>query len=125
MCFQTRLVIALNESQGETYRKNGLIGFHCPFQITGTRTFSAIRGKTLKYGELKSNNLKRATVTIQINIFLRESSIASLNRSGFIKEAPAGLNTVKLDAGNLKAGVYFYQLKTGLKSQVRCKSRTP
>ncbi len=28
-------------------------------------------------------------------------------------EAPAGMNTVILDVGNLKAGVYFYQLITG------------
>ena len=34
-------------------------------------------------------------------------------------DAPAGLNTVKLDAGKLKAGIYFYQLKTGTFSQVR------
>jgi FtsP/CotA-like multicopper oxidase with cupredoxin domain len=34
-------------------------------------------------------------------------------------DAPAGLNTVKLDAGTLKPGIYFYQLRTGGVSQVR------
>ncbi len=34
-------------------------------------------------------------------------------------DAPAGLNTVRLNAGNLKAGVYFYQLRTGLVNQVK------
>jgi hypothetical protein len=33
--------------------------------------------------------------------------------------APAGLNTVRLDGGSLKAGMYFYQLRTGVISQVR------
>jgi spore coat protein A len=33
--------------------------------------------------------------------------------------APAGLNTVRLNAGNLKPGVYFYQLRTGLVNQVK------
>lgn len=33
--------------------------------------------------------------------------------------APAGLNTVRLDAGKLKAGIYYYQLKTGAVSQVK------
>jgi hypothetical protein len=34
-------------------------------------------------------------------------------------EAPAGLNTVRLEGGNLKPGMYLYQLKTGVISQTR------
>lgn len=34
-------------------------------------------------------------------------------------EAPAGLNTVKLDGVNLKPGVYFYKLETGAISQTK------
>ena len=34
-------------------------------------------------------------------------------------DAPAGLNTVRLDAGNLKPGIYYYQLRTGIFSQVK------
>lgn len=33
--------------------------------------------------------------------------------------APAGLNTVRLNAGNLKPGVYFYQLRAGLVNLVK------
>jgi len=29
-----------------------------------------------------------------------------------VDEAPAGVNTVRLHAGNLKPGIYFYQLNT-------------
>ena len=47
------------------------------------------------------------------------NSIGVLVKTLINAEAPAGLNTVRLDAGNLKAGVYFYQLKTGVISQVR------
>jgi hypothetical protein len=33
--------------------------------------------------------------------------------------APAGLNTVRLEGGNLKPGMYIYQLKTGVVTQAR------
>lgn len=33
--------------------------------------------------------------------------------------APAGVNTVRLDAGNLKGGIYYYQLKSGNSQQVK------
>lgn len=29
-------------------------------------------------------------------------------------DAPAGVNTVRLDAGNLKGGIYYYQLRSGI-----------
>ena len=58
-------------------------------------------------------------------MFQRNPYMALFNSAGdqvntlLDADAPAGLNTVRVYAGNLKAGIYYYQLRTGTVSQVK------
>jgi photosystem II stability/assembly factor-like uncharacterized protein len=53
---------------------------------------------------------------IQLRLF---NSIGVLVKTLLDVEASAGLNTVRLNADNLKSGIYFYQLNTGTHTQVK------
>lgn len=53
---------------------------------------------------------------VQLSLF---SSVGSEVKTILDADAPGGLNTARLNAGNLKPGIYFYQLRTGGVSQVK------